>query len=67
MQPPEKDPRSILLSTAEVAERLHVQPRTIVKRLREGEMPFVRIGQHYFVAESDVIAWIDARKQGGKS
>jgi putative transcriptional regulator len=47
------EPKDNLLSTAEVAKRLGLKPRTIADNYKNGRLPFTKIGTKNFVSESD--------------
>jgi excisionase family DNA binding protein len=60
------DPRSNLFSAEEAAERLSISRITLRRWCKRGELPFVRIGSHLYIAESDIIEWIEVHKERGE-
>jgi excisionase family DNA binding protein len=52
----------------EVAQQLRVSERTVRKWIEEGDLIAFSIGKRgYRIAESDLLAFIEKRKQQGKS
>jgi excisionase family DNA binding protein len=51
----------ILLSTADVAQRLGINERTVRDNYNNGKLPFVKRGTKNLVKESDFIAFRDSR------
>lgn len=50
------------LTTEEVLGYLKVNPRTIYRLIRSGELPAVRIGRQWRFRRSDLNDWIDRRR-----
>ncbi len=50
------------LTTEEVLTYLHVNPRTIYRLIRTGELPAVRIGRQWRFRESDLNDWIERQR-----
>ena len=46
----------VLLSTKQVADRLSVDPKTVLRYLQQGKLRGTRIGRDYRIPESSVIA-----------
>lgn len=53
------------LTTAEVLGYLRINPRTIYRLIRRGELPAVRVGHQWRFRRSDLEAWLDAHQQAG--
>jgi excisionase family DNA binding protein len=51
-----------MLTTGAVARQLGVTPWTVRQLIERGELPALRINKHYRVNESDLVAFIEARK-----
>jgi excisionase family DNA binding protein len=50
------------LTTEEVLSYLKVNPRTIYRLIKTGELPAVRIGRQWRFRRSDLDAWIDRQR-----
>ena len=50
------------LTTEEVLGYLKVNPRTIYRLIRSGELPAVRIGRQWRFRRSDLSDWIDRQR-----
>jgi excisionase family DNA binding protein len=50
------------LTTEEVLSCLKVNPRTIYRLIKTGELPAVRIGRQWRFRRSDLDAWIDRQR-----
>jgi len=50
------------LTTEEVLGYLKVNPRTIYRLIRNGELPAIRIGRQWRFRRSDLDAWIDRQR-----
>lgn len=50
-----------LLTAAEVADRLRVSTMTVYRLIRGGELPAVRVGRNYRVAEDALDAYLSAQ------
>ena len=59
------DERERLLTVAEVAERLRVNPETVRRWLRSGELSGIPLGPKagYRVSEAELEAFIDERRK----
>lgn len=53
---------SAFLTTEEVLGCLKVNPRTIYRLIKSGELPAVRIGRQWRFRRSDLDAWIDRHR-----
>ena len=56
---------SAFLTTEEVLSCLKVNPRTIYRLIKSGELPAVRIGRQWRFRRSDLDAWIDRQRTAG--
>ncbi len=57
-----------MYTVQEVAQQLRVSERTVRNWIEQDELPAFTIGKRgYRIAESDLLAFIDARKKRGKS
>lgn len=50
------------LTTEEVLSCLKVNPRTIYRLIKSGELPAVRIGRQWRFRRSDLDTWIDRHR-----
>jgi len=50
------------LTTEEVLGYLKVNPRTIYRLIRNGELPAIRIGRQWRFRRSDLSNWIDRQR-----
>lgn len=50
------------LTTEEVLGYLNVNPRTIYRLIRSGELPAIRIGRQWRFRRSDLNEWIDRQR-----
>ena len=50
------------LTTEEVLGYLKVNPRTIYRLIRSGELPAIRIGRQWRFRRSDLNEWIDRQR-----
>lgn len=50
-----------LLTAAEVADRLRVSTMTVYRLIRSGELPAVRVGRNYRVAEDALDDYLQAQ------
>lgn len=55
-----------LLGAAEVAELLNVPERWVREHARAGHLPRVQLGRYVRFDRSDVLAWLEAQKAGGR-
>lgn len=53
---------SSFLTTEEVLGYLKVNPRTIYRLIRSGELPAVRIGRQWRFRRTDLNDWIDRQR-----
>jgi excisionase family DNA binding protein len=53
---------SAFLTTEEVLSCLKVNPRTIYRLIKSGELPAVRIGRQWRFRRSDLDTWIDRQR-----
>jgi excisionase family DNA binding protein len=53
------------LTTDEVLDYLKVNPRTIYRLIKAGEIPAIRIGRQWRFRRSDLDAWIDGQRLAG--
>ena len=53
---------SAFLTTEEVLVCLKVNPRTIYRLIKTGELPAVRIGRQWRFRRSDLDEWIDRQR-----
>ena len=53
---------SAFLTTEEVLGCLKVNPRTIYRLIKTGELPAVRIGRQWRFRRSDLDEWIDRQR-----
>jgi excisionase family DNA binding protein len=52
-----------LLTTREVAERLHISPASVLRRWRSGELPGYRLGSNCLRFDSgEIDAWLEQRR-----
>jgi excisionase family DNA binding protein len=55
-------PYTPFLTTEEVLACLKVDPRTIYRLIKAGELPAVRIGRQWRFRRADLDAWIDRQR-----
>lgn len=53
---------SAFLTTEEVLSCLKVNPRTIYRLIKSGELPAIRIGRQWRFRRADLDAWIDRQR-----
>jgi excisionase family DNA binding protein len=53
--------RSRFLTAAEVADHLRVSTMTVYRLIRSGDLPAVRVGRSYRVAEADLDRYLGGR------
>ena len=63
--PPTKPPYSPLLTVTIVAEILRTSEKTVRRRIKNGELPFVRHGRAIRILPEDLEAYIAARRVFG--
>ena len=59
-----------LLTVEEVAELLHVPPSWVYERTRRragDRIPGFRLGKYWRFRETDVLAWIERQRTGGRT
>jgi excisionase family DNA binding protein len=56
------DRPAAFLTTEEVLGYLKVNPRTIYRLIRNGELPAVRIGRQWRFRRTDLDAWLDRQR-----
>ena len=57
--------RTGLLTPQEVAEALRVSPSVVLRLLRRGDLPSLRVGRAWRVDEDDLRRWIRGHRRGG--
>jgi excisionase family DNA binding protein len=57
-----KATNSAFLTTEEVLSCLKVNPRTIYRLIKTGDLPAVRIGRQWRFRRADLDAWIDRQR-----
>jgi excisionase family DNA binding protein len=55
-------PLTAFLTTEEVLGCLKVNPRTIYRLIKSGELPAVRIGRQWRFRRDDLAQWIDRQR-----
>jgi excisionase family DNA binding protein len=55
------------LTTEEVLTYLKVNPRTIYRLIRTGELPAVRIGRQWRFRRADLDMWLDRQRHSASS
>jgi excisionase family DNA binding protein len=55
-----------MLTAAKLAELLGFQPGTIVDWAEAGAIPSFKLGGRLRFRESEVVAWLEERRQGGE-
>ena len=60
-KPPEAPPVRLVLSRAEAAAALGISARTIDAMVKNGELPFARIGSRVTFPVGALLAWLAAR------
>ena len=58
---------SAFLTTEEVLSCLKVNPRTIYRLIRTGELPAVRIGRQWRFRRADLDMWLDRQRHSASS
>ena len=53
----------LMFSPAELAERLGVSRKTILRRIKSGELPVHRLGGQLRISEDDALTYIGARRR----
>jgi len=57
-----KASKSAFLTTEEVLDWLKVNPRTIYRLIKTGELPAIRIGRQWRFRRADLDEWIDRQQ-----
>ena len=57
-----KASKSAFLTTEEVLDCLKVNPRTIYRLIKTGELPAIRIGRQWRFRRADLDEWIDRQQ-----
>ena len=57
-----KATKSAFLTTEEVLDCLNVNPRTIYRLIKIGELPAIRIGRQWRFRRADLDEWIDRQQ-----
>lgn len=57
-----KASKSAFLTTEEVLSCLKVNPRTIYRLIKTGELPAIRIGRQWRFRRADLDEWIDRQQ-----
>ena len=57
-----KASQSAFLTTADVLSCLKVDPRTIYRLIKTGELPAVRLGRQWRFRRDDLNEWIDRQR-----
>jgi excisionase family DNA binding protein len=55
-------PNATFLTTEEVLSCLKVNPRTIYRLIKTGELPAIRIGRQWRFRRTDLDEWIDRQR-----
>ena len=50
------------LSTIQVAQKLGINVRTVLRLIREEDFPAILVGKSYRIPESELVRWMDAHK-----
>ena len=50
------------LSTNQVAQKLGINVRTVLRLIREDDFPAILVGKSYRIPESELVRWMDAHK-----
>jgi excisionase family DNA binding protein len=48
-------------TTAQAAERLHLKPETLARRISEGKLPGVKVGRQWLIKRETVDAMLEPR------
>jgi excisionase family DNA binding protein len=60
-------PDDQFLTTEEVLDYLQVNLRTVYRLIKAGKLPAVLVGRQWRVRRSDLDAWLEAQRTGGRS
>ena len=50
------------LSTNQVAQKLGINVRTVLRLIREDDFPAILVGKSYRIPESELVRWMDEHK-----
>ena len=50
------------LSTIQVAQKLGINVRTVLRLIREDDFPAILVGKSYRIPESELVRWMDEHK-----
>ena len=50
------------LSTIQVAQKLGINVRTVLRLIREEDFPAILVGKSYRIPESELVRWMDEHK-----
>jgi excisionase family DNA binding protein len=59
--------RLLLLNQSDVADILNVSPRTVTRLRASGELKSIRVRRRVMFTTEDVVAFINARREEGRS
>ena len=51
----------------QLTEMLHLSQTRIYQLIETGQLPVIRIGRKILISEKDLTAFLESRKEGGKS
>lgn len=57
------DPPSPLWDTRQLAEHLGMSPRYIQQLVKEGRIPFIRLGRSLRFRQDEIATWVDTRSR----
>lgn len=60
------EPDAGTLTPQQVAELLQVEPQTIWRMIRRGELPAIKVGRVYRITRTDFDEWCELNKRRGK-
>lgn len=61
----DRSPGEGTLTPQQIADFLQVDPQTVWRMIKRGDLPAVKIGRIYRVTRSDFDSWLE-REKGGK-
>lgn len=50
------------MTTEEVGWKLSLNMKTVQRKMRKGEIPAIKMGGEWRVAESELVRWMDAQR-----
>ena len=50
------------LSTIQVAQKLGINVRTVLRLIRDKDFPAILVGKSYRIPESELVRWMDEHK-----